>query len=151
MKNILQTPDTYTQFQLNVFHYLRIIFVFALLIALLSLIDGCSSKNDITPLPETFEYKQIGIASYYARKFQSKKTASGEIFNNNAMTAAHKTLPFGTHVVVKNLSNGKSVKVTINDRGPYIHKRIIDLSRAAFSEIEDIENGVAEVEIVVVD
>jgi rare lipoprotein A len=132
-------------------YYLRVIFVFTLFITLLSFVNGCSSHKKPTPQPEDFEYKKIGIASYYAKKFQSRKTASGEIFNNNLMTAAHKALPFGTNVVVKNLNNGKSVKVTINDRGPFIKKRIIDLTRAAFSKIENIDKGVTKVEIMVVD
>jgi rare lipoprotein A len=93
----------------------------------------------------------MGIASYYGKKFQSRKTASGEIFNNNLMTAAHRTLPFGTNVLVTNVNNGKSVKVKINDRGPFIKKRIIDLSRAAFAKIEDLEKGLTKVEIMVVD
>lgn len=87
------------------------------------------------------------MASYYAGKFQNRKTASGELLNNNSMTAAHKTLPFGTEVIVKNLKNGKSVKVRINDRGPFIKGRIIDLTRAAFSRIASLDKGVAKVEI----
>lgn len=90
------------------------------------------------------------MASYYARKFQHRKTASGERLNNNSMTAAHKTLPFGTEVIVKNLGNGKSVAVRINDRGPFVRGRVIDLTRAAFSQIADLNKGVAKVEIRVV-
>lgn len=90
------------------------------------------------------------MASYYAREFQHRKTASGERLNNNAMTAAHKNLPFGTAVVVKNLNNGKSVKVRINDRGPFVKGRIIDLTRAAFSQIANLDKGVVKVEIRVV-
>ncbi len=118
--------------------------------ALLSFVNGCSIVKKTIP-PEKFEYKKTGIASYYAYKFQYRKTASGEIYNDNLMTAAHKTLPFGTDVVVTNLNNGKSVKVTINDRGPFIKKRIIDLTRAAFAKIENIDKGIAKVEIRVVD
>ena len=66
------------------------------------------------------------------------------------MTAAHRTLPFGTNVLVTNVNNGKSVKVKINDRGPFIKKRIIDLSRAAFAKIEDLDKGLTKVEIMVV-
>lgn len=132
------------------YSYLRVIFVFALFLALLSFVNGCSIVKKTTP-PEEIEYKKTGIASYYAKKFQYRKTASGEIYNDNLMTAAHKTLPFGTDVVVTNLNNGKSVKVTINDRGPFIKKRIIDLTRAAFSKIENIDKGIAKVEIRVVD
>ena len=132
-------------------HHLRVILFVALAVLLLSLFNGCSSQKNLSPQQKLFEYKERGIASYYAKKFQFRKTASGEIFNNNLMTAAHKTLPFGTHVVVKNLRNGKYVKVTINDRGPFVQKRIIDLSRAAFSKIEDIGKGIAKVEIRVVE
>lgn len=70
-------------------------------------------------------------ASYYCCQFHGQKTASGEIFNQNALTAAHRTLPFGTMVRVTNKRNGKSVVVRINDRGPFIAGRVIDLSRAA--------------------
>jgi rare lipoprotein A len=118
--------------------------------ASLSFFSSCSSHKKTTPQPGEFEYKKTGIASYYANKFQSRRTASGEIFDNNLMTAAHRSLPFGTNVVVKNLNNGKSVKVTINDRGPFTKKRIIDLSRAAFAKIENINKGVTKVEIMVV-
>lgn len=92
----------------------------------------------------------MGMASYYGKKFQSRKTASGEFFNYNLMTAAHRTLPFGTNVLVTNVNNGKSVKVKINDRGPFIKKRIIDLTRAAFAKIESLDKGITKVEIMVV-
>ena len=83
-------------------------------------------------------------------KYQSKKTASGERFNNYSMTAAHKSLPFGTKVIVTNINNGKTVVVTINDRGPYVKGRIIDLSLAAFSKIENLDKGIVEVKIRIV-
>ena len=83
-------------------------------------------------------------------KYQFRKTASGERFNNYSMTAAHKTLPFGTWVIVINLNNDKTVKVRINDRGPFVKGRIIDLTRAAFAKIESIDKGITEVEIRVV-
>jgi peptidoglycan lytic transglycosylase len=92
-------------------------------------------------------YYQRGLASYYGKGFQNKKTASGERFNLHSMTAAHKSLPFGTNVVVKNVRNGKTIKVRINDRGPFVKGRIIDLSRAAFSQIASLDEGVARVEI----
>lgn len=91
-----------------------------------------------------------GIASYYADRFHGRKTASGERFNMNAMTAAHKTLSFGTRVMVTNKSNGRSVEVTINDRGPYIHGRTIDLSKGAAREIGMIGSGTARVELQIV-
>jgi rare lipoprotein A len=74
---------------------------------------------------------ETGIASWYGRQFQGRKTASGERFDMDALTAAHPNLPFGSWVRVRNLLNGRSVDVRINDRGPYIKRRIIDLSRAA--------------------
>lgn len=81
-------------------------------------------------------------ASYYGAKFHGKTTASGEIFDMYAMTAAHKTLPFGTKVKVTNPRNNKSVIVRINDRGPFIKGRKFDLSRAAFNKIASIDRGV---------
>lgn len=93
-------------------------------------------------------FRQIGIASYYAKDFHGRTTANGEIFDMNALTAAHRTLPFNTRVRVTNLSNGLSVIVRINDRGPFIKDRIIDLSYAAAEKIGLIGPGTAEVEIV---
>lgn len=110
---------------------------------------GCAAPSYRSESGSTV-YTETGIASYYARKFQNRKTASGERLNNSAMTAAHKTLPFGTEVVVENLDNGKLVKVKINDRGPFVKGRIIDLTRAAFSQIGELDKGLARVEIRVV-
>ena len=90
---------------------------------------------------------QKGKASYYANKFSGRKTASGEKFRNSKLTAAHKTLPFGTKVKVTNLRNGKTVKVRINDRGPFVAGRIIDLSRKAARRIDMYNEGVGNVEI----
>ena len=90
---------------------------------------------------------QTGKASYYADKFQGRKTASGETFRQGRLTAAHRTLPFGTKVKVTNIANGKSVKVRINDRGPFAEGRIIDLSKKAAKRIGMINTGVATVEI----
>lgn len=80
-------------------------------------------------------FKRNAHASYYADKFNGRKTASGDIFNNQMYTAAHKTLPFGTKVRVTNEANGKSTMVTINDRGPFVKGREIDLSKRAFRDI----------------
>ncbi len=88
-----------------------------------------------------------GVASYYGRRFHGRLTASGTRFDMHAMTAAHKTLPFGTQVRVTNPGNGKSVVVTINDRGPFTPGRAIDLSRAAASEIGLIRRGHGRVEL----
>jgi len=87
----------------------------------------------------------IGKASWYGPNFHGKLTASGEIFDQNALTAAHRELPFGTKVLVTNLKNGKSTVVTINDRGPYVKGRHIDLSKAAAKKLGMIEAGVVDV------
>ena len=91
---------------------------------------------------------QTGMASYYADKFNGRKTANGEIFDSNKLTAAHKTLPFGAIVKVTNLINNKSVIVRINDRGPFVSGRIIDLSKAAAKKINLLEAGVVKVSVV---
>ena len=88
-----------------------------------------------------------GIASYYGKKFHGKRTASGEIFDMYKVTAAHKTLPFGTRVLVTNLGNGRSVTVRINDRGPFVKGRIIDLSYEAARRIGI--TGIAKVKLVI--
>lgn len=89
----------------------------------------------------------MGVASYYGRRFHGRLTANGERFNMNALTAAHRTLPFGSRVRVTNPRNGRSVVVRINDRGPFIRGRQIDLSRAAAEQIGMIGSGHARVEL----
>src|SRR5687768_16455349 len=91
-----------------------------------------------------------GKAAFYGDRFHGRKTANGERYDKHAMTAAHKTLPFGTVVRVTNMKNGKSVEVRINDRGPYGKGRIIDLSRAAAKKLEMIRAGVVPVEVRIV-
>jgi rare lipoprotein A len=88
-----------------------------------------------------------GVASFYADRFHGRVTANGERFNMDALTAAHRTLPFGTWVRVTNMENGKEVMVRINDRGPYINGRIIDLSRGAAREIGLIKPGTGAVKL----
>jgi rare lipoprotein A len=88
-----------------------------------------------------------GIASYYADFYEGRTTANGEKFRQNKITAAHKTVPFGTIVKVTNLANNKTVVVRINDRGPYIKGRIIDLTKAAAKEIDMIGAGISKVKI----
>ena len=95
----------------------------------------------------TAHYRAKGKASWYGPGFAGRKTANGERFNPRALTAAHRTLPFGTKVRVTNLANGKSVVVRINDRGPYAGGRIIDLSKAAARRIGMLKQGVARVEV----
>ena len=88
-----------------------------------------------------------GVASYYGRRFHGRPTASGERFDMNAMTAAHKTLPFGSMVRVTNTRNGNSVVVRVNDRGPFVRGRTIDVSRAAAEELGMVGSGRARVEL----
>ncbi|MDA3810243.1 MAG: septal ring lytic transglycosylase RlpA family protein [Spirochaetaceae bacterium] len=92
-------------------------------------------------------YEQIGLASWYGGKFHGRQTANGEVFNTNDLTAAHKELPFNTIVTVTNMANGKSVNVRINDRGPYIGERVIDLSYAAAKTLDMVRDGTANVRI----
>ncbi|MCB9091212.1 MAG: septal ring lytic transglycosylase RlpA family protein [Halobacteriovoraceae bacterium] len=94
---------------------------------------------------------QVGKASWYGPGFQGKKTASGQIFNMNAMTAAHKDLPFGTQVKVTSKKTGKSVIVKINDRGPFISGRIIDLSKKAAQILGILHKGEEEVSLVIIE
>lgn len=96
-------------------------------------------------------YVETGKASFYSDKHQWKKTASGELYNYNLNTAAHKVLPFGTTVRVTNMENGKSVVVKINDRGPFVKNRILDLSQSAFGSIAGKSSGIIEVKIEVID
>lgn len=95
--------------------------------------------------------KKTSYASYYHDKFNGRKTANGEIFDNSKFTAANRTLPFGTKVKVTNLSNGKEVVVRINDRGPFHSARALDMSKAAFDEIGNIDLGTIPVEYEIVD
>jgi rare lipoprotein A len=117
-----------------------------------------SGKIDLKTKKEDHQKKSIsehsvvtGIASYYGEGFHGKKTASGAIFDQNQMTAAHLTYPFGTRVKVINKSNNKEVIVVINDRGPFAKSRIIDLSYAAAKKIDMIRSGTAEVQIEVME
>lgn len=92
-----------------------------------------------------------GIASYYAEEFNGRKTSNGEVYDMNAMTAAHRTLPFNSRVQVTSLESGKSVIVRINDRGPFKDERVIDLSLAAAKAIQMIGTGTAKVRVEVVE
>ncbi|PRY14882.1 rare lipoprotein A [Pontibacter ummariensis] len=94
---------------------------------------------------------QKGAASWYGSRYHGKKTSSGELYNKYEMTAAHKTLPFGTKVKVTNLANNESVVVRINDRGPFVGDRIIDVSEAAAKELEFHSKGIGRVKIEVLD
>lgn len=99
------------------------------------------------PPPRSGGFVQRGEAAWYGGKFHGRLTASGERFDMHALTAAHRTLPFGTRVRVENLRNGRSVVVRITDRGPFTPRRIIDLSRGAAEALDMIRSGVAPVRI----
>ena len=90
---------------------------------------------------------ETGKASFYADKYNGRKTSNGETFNQSSFTAAHKTLPFGTKVKVTNLDNGKTTTVKINDRGPFVQGRIIDVSKIAAKKLDMLNAGVASVRI----
>jgi rare lipoprotein A len=111
-----------------------------------AVIGSCSAPQ---PLNETT--KQQGEASYYAGWFHGRKTASGERFDMRDLTAAHRKLPFGTQVRVTNLDNGREIVVRINDRGPYVGDRVIDLSYGAARKLEMVDAGVVPVDIEVLD
>ena len=119
------------------------------------LLTGCASTPRWNVQPDAPTISQadtsaIGTASYYADKYHGRKTASGEIYDKNKMTAAHRTLPFGVTVRVTDLSSGRSVLVRINDRGPFVRGRIIDLSLAAAKRLGIVHSGQASVRIEVV-
>lgn len=94
---------------------------------------------------------QTGKASFYADKFEGRPTASGEKYKHSKLTAAHKSLPFGTKVKVTNLTNNQTVEVVINDRGPYVEGRIIDLSKSAAEQLGFVNLGLTEVQLMVID
>ena len=100
------------------------------------------------PIPSAHGYVELGLASWYGEPFHGKKTANGEIYDMYGNTAAHKTLPMDTMLLVKNLENGRSTVVRINDRGPFVNERIIDLTHTKARELGIIDHGTARVEIV---
>lgn len=100
------------------------------------------------PLRDHHGFSQRGIASWYGKKFHGRLTSNGETYNMYGMTAAHKTLPLGVEVKVTNRRNGKVIMVRINDRGPFVAGRIIDLSYAAAQQLDIVEHGTAPVEVV---
>ncbi len=119
------------------------------------LLAGCTTREPVerppasapTPAPAKATYSAEGLASFYGKRHHGKRTANGETFDQHAMTAAHRTLPFGTWVRVTHLASGRSVEVRINDRGPYGRGRIIDLSHKAATELGIVRQGVSRVRI----
>lgn len=127
------------------------------IILFLLALSGCSSiptaNRDNIPTGSRdnwIGHTESGEASFYDDKFQNRKTASGERYNHGLKTAAHNKIPFGSSVKVTNKSNGKSVVVKVNDRGPFAKGRVIDLSKSAFSSIGNPSSGVIDVSIEVV-
>ena len=123
---------------------------FAPIVLLTLLLTSCS----IIPIPRIHRvkrvkpgYTEVGYASWYGPKFHGRRTSSGEAFNMYDMTCAHRTLPLGTILLVTNLENGRSVVVRVNDRGPFVKGRIIDLSYAAARALGMVDKGVVKVRI----
>jgi rare lipoprotein A len=114
-----------------------------LIVTISLLLSACASQGRVDP----HGYRAEGQASYYGARHHGHKTASGERFDQHALTAAHRSLPFGSKVLVTNLRNDRSVVVRINDRGPYAKKRIIDLSKKAAEQLDMLRAGVVPVRV----
>jgi len=125
---------------------IKFVFISVLLVILTACSTAPSNINN-----QQRNVAEQGKASFYADKYHGRTTANGERFSQQAATAAHLRLPFGTKVKVTNIANNKSVVVRINDRGPYIWGRIIDLSKAMFKKIADPKVGVIDVKVTVID
>jgi rare lipoprotein A len=123
----------------------------AFCLSIAALLGGCATTATGPKTSGTPENPpQIGEASYYASSWDGKRSASGERYDEDELTAAHRTLPFGTRVKVTNLENHKTVIVRINDRGPYRKGRIIDVSRAAARQLDFLADGITKVRVEVV-
>jgi len=105
------------------------------------------AERETSSVPGTGKVYSTGVASYYGKQFHGRKTASGEIYDMYAMTAAHRTLPFGTILEVENTKNGRKIIVKINDRGPFIPGRILDLSKGAAQKLGMLVDGTAVVKL----
>jgi len=110
-------------------------------------LSGCAIGAGVESPAAAAEYDRTGPASWYGQRYHGRTTASGVPFDMHAMTAAHRTLPFGTRVRVTNLANRRSVVLTINDRGPYAGRRIIDVSRRAAEILGMVQAGVVKVRV----
>jgi rare lipoprotein A len=126
----------------------------ALIAASLALATGCgrrgSARVPIPAAPASIGWTETGVASWYGVPYDGRRTASGEVFDMRAMTAAHRTLPFNTWLEVTNLKNGKQVEVRVTDRGPFVDGRIIDLSMGAADRIGMVRDGIVKVRLRVI-
>jgi rare lipoprotein A len=120
----------------------------ALGLGLLLLSTGCVHARARPAAPAAEE--EEGLAGYYAPQFEGRQTASGALFHHEALTCAHRTLPFGTVVEVERVDDGRSVRVTVTDRGPFVHARIVDLTLRAARELGLVKQGLARVRLRVV-
>jgi rare lipoprotein A len=114
--------------------------------------SGCGKKTQVRPplaVPANVA-TQVGMASWYGQPYHGRRAASGEIYDMEKLTAAHRTLPFGTQVRVENLENGRNIELRINDRGPFVEDRIIDVSRAAARALGMLGTGTARVRVAVI-
>jgi rare lipoprotein A len=119
-----------------------------IVLSLTLLVAGCARRKKVRmPAPPVVGAVETGTASWYGRPYHGRRAASGEIYDMEKFTAAHRTLPFGTWVAVRNIGNGKTVRVRINDRGPFVDGRIIDISRAAARSIDMLGPGTARVRV----
>ena len=114
------------------------------------MLSSCAAKKPPRAVVPRAGQQQSGIASWYGPGYHGRKTSSGEVFDQDKLTAAHREWAFGTMVRVRNLDNGKTVEVRINDRGPFVKGRIIDLSRGAARRIDLIGPGLAKVRLTVI-
>jgi rare lipoprotein A len=115
----------------------------------LLLIAGCAGRGASTN-PAAQSVFQTGIASYYHSSLHGNTTANGEVYDENELTAAHRSLPFGTEIRVRNLENGKSVRLRVNDRGPFVSGRIVDVSYRAAQILDFVRQGLVDVTIEIV-
>ena len=111
---------------------------------------GTAYSSAYRPPAARASYDAVGVASWYGKPYHGRRTASGEVYNMHRMTAAHPSLPFGTRVAVTNLDNGRTVVVRINDRGPFVRGRIIDVSRKAAGQLGFLGQGLTRVGVRVV-
>ena len=132
------------------FFVLRFAMLFLLLFASCARKQNTAHKSASMPKPARLGWKQQGIASWYGDPYHGRRAANGEVYDMEAFTAAHKTLPFETWVRVRDLSNKKQTEVRITDRGPFVEGRILDLSKAAAREIDLLGPGISRVKIEVI-